>query len=208
MCIKKGTFRFKPLPYFKSWKTTLIINGWGCEEVKLTQSKLSGTFYQVISFFGLNYKNYIIIFFLIKKREKFLHLKSQTITRDIYLTSCFISCFISDRVVDEMNPEMNLTKKEVESLLEFDETDMPFEDFSHLAPDIDDQVLKSLLLKHSNCMTKVSNNVKILNNYLMLNITCRPDNYQIFFPPNFFLIFIFFPIFFFFFFPLILSLFF
>ncbi|XP_030827924.1 helicase ARIP4-like [Strongylocentrotus purpuratus] len=61
---------------------------------------------------------------------------------------------MSDRVVDEMNPEMNLTKKEVESLLEFDETDMPFEDFSHLAPDIDDQVLKSLLLKHSNCMTK------------------------------------------------------
>nr|XP_054751572.1 helicase ARIP4-like [Lytechinus pictus]XP_054751573.1 helicase ARIP4-like [Lytechinus pictus] len=61
---------------------------------------------------------------------------------------------MSDRVVDEMNPEMNLTKKEVESLLEFDETDMPFEDFSHLATDMEDLVLQSLVQKHSNCMTK------------------------------------------------------
>ncbi|XP_071509054.1 helicase ARIP4-like [Diadema antillarum] len=61
---------------------------------------------------------------------------------------------MSDRVVDEMNPEMNLTKKEVESLLEFDETDMPFEDFSHLAKDIGDVILKSLVIKHSNFITK------------------------------------------------------
>lgn len=61
---------------------------------------------------------------------------------------------MSDRVVDEMNPEMNLTKKEVESLLEFDESDMPFEDFGHLGGGMEDQVLKSLVQKHSNCMTK------------------------------------------------------
>ena len=54
-----------------------------------------------------------------------------------------------------MNVEMNLTKKEVESLLEFDETDMPYEDFSHLAPGMNDKVLKSMVQKHSNCLTKV-----------------------------------------------------
>ena len=57
--------------------------------------------------------------------------------------------------MDELNPEMNLTKKEVESLLEFDESDMPFEDFSHMAEKYPDPILKDICLKYSNSISKV-----------------------------------------------------
>ena len=58
-------------------------------------------------------------------------------------------------MVDELNPEMNLTKKEVESLLEFDESDMPFEDFSHLADKFNDPILTEICQQYSNTISKV-----------------------------------------------------
>ena len=65
------------------------------------------------------------------------------------------SSHFTDRVVDELNPEMNLTKKEVESLLEFDESDMPYEDFSHVAEKFPDIILKNICTEHSNNLSKV-----------------------------------------------------
>lgn len=61
---------------------------------------------------------------------------------------------MSDRVVDELNPQMNLTKREVESLLEFDDSDMPFEDFSHLADNYNDPILRSICVDHSQTICK------------------------------------------------------
>ncbi|XP_022081281.1 helicase ARIP4-like [Acanthaster planci] len=63
---------------------------------------------------------------------------------------------MSDRVVDELNPEMNLTKKEVESLLEFDADadDTPYEDFSNVASKYGDRMLANICNEYSNFLSK------------------------------------------------------
>ncbi|XP_038069780.1 helicase ARIP4-like [Patiria miniata] len=63
---------------------------------------------------------------------------------------------MSDRVVDELNPEMNLTKKEVESLLEFDADadDTPYEDFSNVAVKYTDAMLVNICNEYSNFLSK------------------------------------------------------
>ncbi|XP_033102737.1 helicase ARIP4-like [Anneissia japonica] len=61
---------------------------------------------------------------------------------------------ISDRVVDELNPKLCLTKKEVESLMDFDESDEPYEDFSHLKDKYNDNILKDICEEHSNILSK------------------------------------------------------
>ncbi len=64
----------------------------------------------------------------------------------------------ADRVVDELNPELNLTKKEVETLLEFDADadDTPYEDFSNLAEKFSDPMLSNICNDFSNFLSKVS----------------------------------------------------
>lgn len=63
----------------------------------------------------------------------------------------------ADRVVDELNPQMNLTKKEVETLLEFDADadDMPYEDFSNLSEKFTDPMLSNICNNFSNFLSKV-----------------------------------------------------
>ncbi|XP_070558025.1 helicase ARIP4-like [Ptychodera flava] len=61
---------------------------------------------------------------------------------------------MSDRVIDELNPELNLTKKEVESLLEYDESDMPYEDFGHHAKKYKDPILRDICSTYSRHISK------------------------------------------------------
>ncbi|XP_077986910.1 helicase ARIP4-like [Glandiceps talaboti] len=61
---------------------------------------------------------------------------------------------MSDRVIDELNPEVNLTKKEVESLLEYDESDLPYEDFSHHSKKYNDPILINVCDNHSQLISK------------------------------------------------------
>ncbi|XP_071960483.1 helicase ARIP4-like [Antedon mediterranea] len=110
---------------------------------------------------------------------------------------------ISDRVVDELNPKLCLTKKEVESLMDYDESDEPFEDFSHLKHQYSDNILKDICEEHSNILSKAphctdSLHEDISNNSLtkaekrqakksyeeekMLNISYSRPSYAAFYP--------------------------
>lgn len=63
---------------------------------------------------------------------------------------------IADRVVDELNPENQLSRKQVDVLLQYEDKDLPEFDEEQLTADSNDQVLANVLQQHSGWITKVT----------------------------------------------------
>ncbi|XP_077998526.1 helicase ARIP4-like [Glandiceps talaboti] len=61
---------------------------------------------------------------------------------------------MSDRVVDEQNPELNLTKKDIETLLKYDENDAPYQDFTSESQNFRDPILANLCTAYSYLLSK------------------------------------------------------
>ncbi|XP_078676630.1 helicase ARIP4-like isoform X1 [Branchiostoma floridae x Branchiostoma belcheri] len=61
---------------------------------------------------------------------------------------------MSDRVVDELQPESNFTRKEVEDLFSYDDSDPVYEDFSQDAAQFADPILQDICTEHSRLITK------------------------------------------------------
>merc|ERR1719354_195880 len=61
---------------------------------------------------------------------------------------------MSDRVVDRLNPTQVFTKREVVSLLEFSDKELPTIPYDELSTDIEDPVLLSLCKNHGDWLTK------------------------------------------------------
>ncbi|XP_066284972.1 helicase ARIP4-like isoform X2 [Branchiostoma lanceolatum] len=61
---------------------------------------------------------------------------------------------MSDRVVDELQPESNFTRKEVEDLFSYDDSEPVYEDFSQDAPKFADPILQGICTEHSKLITK------------------------------------------------------
>ncbi|XP_078595278.1 helicase ARIP4-like isoform X2 [Branchiostoma floridae x Branchiostoma japonicum] len=61
---------------------------------------------------------------------------------------------MSDRVVDELQPESNFTRKEVEDLFSYDDSDPVYEDFSQDAAKFADSILQDICTEHSKLITK------------------------------------------------------
>ena len=63
---------------------------------------------------------------------------------------------IADRVVDELNPENQLSRKQVDVLLQYEDKDLPNFTAEQLTADSNDHVLASVLTRNNDWITKVT----------------------------------------------------
>ena len=62
---------------------------------------------------------------------------------------------VSDRVVDELNPEKQMSRKQVDVLLQYEDQDLPTVDTEAIDVNDEDVMLHTVLKQHHGWLTKV-----------------------------------------------------